>query len=88
VAWLIFDDGLAEAAHHTFDHALNLQCQIQVLRVIKRESSDPPAKLLGYFPIFCVWVLFNPLHDAPVHTGAEGFHDVVSQRSAAFALDV
>ena len=88
MARLVFNHGFAEAAHHTFDDALNFQRQIQIIHALQRKARDPFAKFLGDFPFGRVRMLFHPLDNAPVHAGPELLHQIIRQRRAAFALDV
>ena len=51
MARLVFHHGFAETAHHAFNHALNLQRQIQIIHTLQRKARHPLAIFLGDFVI-------------------------------------
>lgn len=88
MARLVFNHGLAEAAHHALDHALNFQTQIEIIHMLQGKARHPFAEFLGDFPFIRVGMLFHPLAHAPVHARAKLFHEVISERGAALARDM
>lgn len=81
-------DGLAETAGDSFDHAAHIEHEFHPVDFFQRKSGDPLAKLAGDFRVFYPGVPTYPLGDAPIDTGAEGFHEIVGERGGSLADDV